>query len=187
MTYDPGGTAAHVVPALLGELRPLGHGAHCVWLDVAAMVFSSHSSQVIVAREVDARPGAHSIHATDPKLSAYDPGGHATRPAFSPSHLYPGSHFIVSFVLALTYDPGGTGTQSVAPSPVVLCPAVQARQVIAPGSLETVFFAHLRQETVAKAADARPGGHSTQPTDPLLLAYEPGAHATRPAFSPSHL
>ena len=96
-TYDPGGTAVHVVPAFPEELRPAAHNSQCVWLDVAAIVFSSHSSHSVVALKAEARPGAHSMQATEPLPFAYDPGGQAVRPAASPSHLYPGSHWAVVF------------------------------------------------------------------------------------------
>ena len=96
-TYDPGGTAVHVVPAFPEEPRPAAHDSQRVWLDVAAIVFSSHSSHLLLASEAAARPGAHSMQATEPLPFAYDPGGQAVRPAASPSHLYPGSHWAVVF------------------------------------------------------------------------------------------
>ena len=87
LTYDPGGTDTHVVPAFPEKLRPAGHGAQRVWLDEAAMVFSPHSSHSIVAHTAVARPGGHAMQATEPLSLAYDPGEQATRPQFAPSHL----------------------------------------------------------------------------------------------------
>ena len=50
-----------------------------------------------------------------------------------------------------------------------------------------VFSLHSSHSTAALVADARPGGHGMQATDPFALAYDPGSQATRPFPSPSHL
>ena len=77
--------------------------------------------------------------------------------------------------------------QTVLPLLEVLSPLPHALHDVWLESLAIVFSLHSLHSTAALVADARPGGHGMQATDPGALAYDPGSQATRPFPSPSHL
>lgn len=47
-------------------------------------------------------------------------------------------------------------------------------------SLAIEFLLHLGHSIVPALAEARPGGHSMQFTEPAAFAYDPGRHGVRP-------
>ena len=107
------------------------------------------------------------MHDTEPSSGAYHPGAQGVAAAPPPSHLYPGSHCTVSFVEALTYDPGDTATQVADPSSLFTYPLGHTSQVVLASftwNCPTLHLMHVFDDVAPETGEYRPGLQGVHPS-----------------------